>query len=182
MNSYFIQTTIILSVTFTDTVTGLPVDPTTVILQVADPYFIETNYDLADFTHPSTGLYQKTILPNSTGIWRYRWKGTGTVNASFEKLFEIRPSAFEPDSTAPIIQVNTILIAQLRQGLSVIDPSLLIAANIPSSPYDPINICWNGQYFRPNDALYNFIQDQFDYTNTEMISFYNTCSTYAISP
>lgn len=94
MKSYSIKSTVTLSVTFTDSVTELPIDPTTVLLRIYQPDGTETTYSTVNFTHPSTGLYQKNIVPDLTGIWRYRWQGIGTANVTFEKLFEVRPSVF----------------------------------------------------------------------------------------
>ena len=84
----------LLSVTFTDTVTNLPVDPTTVILRLYTPDGTKVTYTVVDFTHPSTGLYQKKVIPDLTGIWWYRWQGIGTADAVFEKSFEVKPSIF----------------------------------------------------------------------------------------
>jgi len=94
MKSYSIKSSVVLVATFTDTVTDDPVDPTTVLLRVSRPDGVQLPYTLADFTHPSTGLYQKQLVPDLTGIWRYRWQGIGVANATFEKVFEVRPSIF----------------------------------------------------------------------------------------
>lgn len=94
MKSYTIKSTVLLSVTFTDTVTNLPVDPSTVVLRIYEPDGTKLTYNTGDFTHPSTGLYQKKIIPDFTGVWWYRWQGIGVADATFEKSFEVRPSIF----------------------------------------------------------------------------------------
>lgn len=94
MRSYTIKSAILLAATFTDSVTELPIDPTTVILRVFQPDGQKLTYTTASFTHPSTGLYQKQIIPDLTGIWWYRWQGIGAADATFEQSFEVRPSIF----------------------------------------------------------------------------------------
>jgi hypothetical protein len=85
----------------------------------------------------------------------------------------------------PVIpQTLSILTSQLKQGLSIVDPGplFLVADNIPSSAYDPVNIGWNGQYVRINDALYTFVQSALGYSNDAMTTFFNDCSELGISP
>jgi hypothetical protein len=85
----------------------------------------------------------------------------------------------------PVIpQTLSILTAQLKQGLAIVDPGplFLVADNIPQSPYDSVNIGWNGEYVRINDSLYSFVKTQLGYTTDQMLIFFNTCSTYGVSP
>jgi hypothetical protein len=85
----------------------------------------------------------------------------------------------------PVIpQTVSIYLNQLKQGLAIVDPgpTFLVADNIPSSPYDAVNIGWNGEYVRINDALYTFVKTQLGYSTDQMMTFFNTCATYGISP
>ena len=91
MGSYFVGTAVVLTATFT-TPTKSPVDPTTVRLRVKDPTGVETDYTSP--TYVSVGIYTQQITPNLTGIWSYRWEGTGAVVASSESKFEVKPTAF----------------------------------------------------------------------------------------
>lgn len=94
MKSYSIKSSVVLNATFTDTITDDPVDPAVVLLRVYRPDGLQTVYTSASFTHPSTGLYQKIIVPDLTGVWRYRWQGVGSYETTYEKIFEVRPSIF----------------------------------------------------------------------------------------
>lgn len=85
----------------------------------------------------------------------------------------------------PVIPTtNIILVAQLKQGLIVVDtgPEFLVADNIPSNPYDPVNIAWWGEYVRLNDTLYTFVKTKLGYTSDQMQTFFNTCAAYEVSP
>ncbi len=83
------------SVDFTD-IAGSAADPTTVTLKVKKPSGAMVIYTYADdeVTKSSTGNYYKDIPLDESGIWLYRWEGTGAVTAAGEGKFEVAPSEF----------------------------------------------------------------------------------------
>lgn len=94
MNTYPIDTAIklITGTPFAD-LSGAPVDPTTVTLYVRDPTGKITLYAGGQLSHDGTGLYSMILVPAISGIWTYKWQGTGTLVAtSTDTLFTIQPS------------------------------------------------------------------------------------------
>lgn len=77
-----------------------------------------------------------------------------------------------------------VLVSQIKQGLVANDPGpeFLVADNIPPSPYNSINICWNGTFSLPGDALYMFIQTQLGFSSFQMYEFYLVCGQLPASP
>ena len=73
-------------------------------------------------------------------------------------------------------------VAQLKQALSVADPSGKVKLNLPSDPVNPITIGWYEDQFPNAGALYNFIALQLGYTAAQMIAFYATLSGYPVRP
>jgi hypothetical protein len=73
-------------------------------------------------------------------------------------------------------------VAQLKQGLSVVDPSGKVKFNIPSDPLNLITIGWYEDLFPNSGALYNFVAAQLGYSTSQMIAFYATLSTYPVRP
>jgi len=97
MQSYIPGNAITLTCTFVNATTQAPANPTTVTLQTLDPEGVLTTYTASGaiaIQNPSIGVFQCTIQPFLTGIWTYRWVGTGAVTAASEKSFEIKPSLF----------------------------------------------------------------------------------------
>lgn len=73
-------------------------------------------------------------------------------------------------------------VAQLKQGLAVVDPTGLVKYNLPSDPTNAITIGWVEDLFPNSGALYNFIQMQLSYTASQMIAFYASLSGYPLRP
>jgi hypothetical protein len=73
-------------------------------------------------------------------------------------------------------------VAQLKQGLAVVDPQGLVKFNLPTDPTNPITIGWYEDQFANSGALYSFIQTQLGYSNSQMIAFYATLSGYPLRP
>ena len=92
MKSYPLGCELVLGNHFVDAITGLPADPTTVVLELADP--TGTVVTPPSVSHPSTGVYKALYTPMMAGVWTVRWEGTGAVVAASEFRFEVRPSAF----------------------------------------------------------------------------------------
>ncbi len=73
-------------------------------------------------------------------------------------------------------------VAQLKQGLAVVDPAGLVKFNLPADPTNTITMGWYEDQFPNSGALYNFISTQLGYTTAQMIAFYATLSGYAARP
>lgn len=91
MKSFQLGNQLVLATTFTDPITGLATNPTTVVLELRDPLGVVTTPGVSN---SSAGVYKSLVTPDTPGIWVARWKGTGAVVASTESRFEIRPSSF----------------------------------------------------------------------------------------
>jgi hypothetical protein len=78
------------------TVDDVNTDPTEVTLKVKDPSGTTTTYlySLAAITKEATGIYYKDITLNDTGIWYYRFEGTGTVVSADESSLIVLRSEF----------------------------------------------------------------------------------------
>jgi VCBS repeat-containing protein len=77
-----------LRVAFVDSA-GEPVDPTTVTLTVQDPDGGQTSPSTSS---SETGVYTGTVTPDASGVWRYRFTGTGAHVAVEEGSFEVAAS------------------------------------------------------------------------------------------
>lgn len=73
-------------------------------------------------------------------------------------------------------------VAQLKQGLSIIDPGGKVKFNLPADPTNLVTIGWYEDLFPNSGALYNFIATQLGYTPSQMIAFYLTLSGYMARP
>ena len=73
-------------------------------------------------------------------------------------------------------------VAQLKQGLAVVDPTGLIKFHLPADPVNPITIGWYEDQFPNSGALYDFIALRLGYTTSQMIAFYATLSGYPLRP
>lgn len=78
--------TIRLGVTFTDSA-GIPADPSSVYMMIQIPqtdpstHSVST-YDLTSMSNPSTGRFTIDLVTNNHGHYKYRWLGTGVVEAA----------------------------------------------------------------------------------------------------
>ena len=86
--------TVHLSVAFT--VSGTATDPTTVTLRIQTPAGVDTPYTWAGgtVTKDATGVFSKDIVASESGVWVYRWEGTGAVSATDEDRFFVQASEF----------------------------------------------------------------------------------------
>lgn len=84
-----------ITVTFTDTATGLVADPTTVTIKHKDPSGnVTTETYPGNVTKSGTGVYYLDISIDETGRWRFRGEGTGNVEAAVEGSFGVRDTYF----------------------------------------------------------------------------------------
>lgn len=95
MNTYEIGDEVTLTIRFRSR-TKVPVDPTTVTLKVRDPDGEETEYvyEASAIERTSTGAYSFALEPTKSGVWSYRWKGSGNVKVAREKAFSVKESEF----------------------------------------------------------------------------------------
>lgn len=93
MNSYPFGSAVLLTGEFADA-SNVLMDPTVITLRVRDPSGTMTSYTGVAITRTSTGMFSCQVVPATSGIWKYRWEGTGAAIAAGEKRFEIQPSDF----------------------------------------------------------------------------------------
>ncbi len=94
INPYIIGTTILLSVSFKDAVTGALTDPSTVVLKVlqggAESIYVY-NVD-TEISKTSTGIYSANIKLTSSGFAYYRWEAGGVNPNAIENTVIVLPS------------------------------------------------------------------------------------------
>jgi hypothetical protein len=75
---------------------GAATDPTTITLKVRKPdATISTyTYAAAQLTRESAGVFVKSITLDTSGVWTYRFEGTGAVVAADEELLVVEASSF----------------------------------------------------------------------------------------
>lgn len=83
-----------LSVTFT--LSGVNTDPTSVTLSVKVPSGTTTSYIYGSsaIVKDATGQYHYDLTLATSGLYEYRWVGTGTVTAANESSLFAGPSNF----------------------------------------------------------------------------------------
>lgn len=91
LNNYDIGALIKLTATFA--VAGVATDPTAVTCTVIDPSGTETT---PATTKDSTGNYHATVDLTSakSGVWTYKFTGSGTCQAAMQAQFFVEPSVF----------------------------------------------------------------------------------------
>lgn len=76
---------------------GTLTNPTTVVLIIESPDNATTTYTFAidpEITNPSVGVFLAVLDPQlPVGVYRWRWEGTGAVEAASEGFFEVMESA-----------------------------------------------------------------------------------------
>ena len=90
---YDIDTQIQVSVSFANTFTGAPADPSTVTLYLTDPHGNAQTL-VGPIVRDGVGQYHYTFTPAVSGVWTYKWQGTGAVIiTSPDTQFTVRSSA-----------------------------------------------------------------------------------------
>jgi hypothetical protein len=86
---YDIGDDVILTGSFTTLVDGVdtPTDPSTVTCKVRKP---DGSEETIAPVHRSTGVYDATFTPTSSGEHWYRFEGTGAAKAAGEEYFTVR--------------------------------------------------------------------------------------------
>lgn len=99
VNTYPLNTEIVLTGDFTQVMGGAPVDPTNITLILTNPSAVtQTLVYPGAITRVSTGVYTYAFAPNQVGSWTYEWQGMGAVEAmSF--LYSFIVAASNPGGT-----------------------------------------------------------------------------------
>lgn len=92
-NSYPLGNAVTLTGNFT-TLAGAPVDPTTVVLILKNNVGMSSQSLAAGtVTRLATGQYSAVVTPLVSGLWQYRWAGTGACTAALDGSFTVLPSS-----------------------------------------------------------------------------------------
>ena len=96
MSSYTQGDLVELPVTFKDSATGEPIDPTTVAIRVVSPSDVETTYPYpsANITRNAVGDYVAVVDSVAAGLWLYEWVVTGNVQG-------VEPGDFYVETALP---------------------------------------------------------------------------------
>ncbi len=91
---------------------GVPTNPTIVALTIQAP---DNSQTTPAPTNDSAGQYHYDLALTQSGIWRFKWQGTGTVAAVEEGEIAVKPSILvaQPPGT---IYVDTLIKAGLRMA------------------------------------------------------------------
>lgn len=83
--------------TFRQIGTGALTTPTALTITVREPDGTETDYDQADATNPSVGVWAFTFpdVIDSCGIWTVKFFGTAVLIAAEEVSFKVRCSRID---------------------------------------------------------------------------------------
>ena len=84
MSDYQAFTSIELQGIFTNTMTGVYADPTSITLYILDPNGVATTqiWPAGNVVRDSTGHFHFIMTPTVAGLWLYKWRGTGTLTAT----------------------------------------------------------------------------------------------------
>jgi len=97
MAKYEIDTSIQLEGVFLNPLAGVYIDPTEVQLFIMDPTGNITEYSNltnGGVVKQSLGYYTFTLIPDISGVWTYKWQGTGAAQAtSPDTTFNVSASA-----------------------------------------------------------------------------------------
>jgi hypothetical protein len=85
VDRYLIGNIIRISSTFTN-LTGIPTNPTSVVLTIKKPDLTETTQTP---TNDSAGNYHADITPDQVGMYYYYFAGTGAIVAATQGQFSI---------------------------------------------------------------------------------------------
>jgi Phage gp6-like head-tail connector protein len=115
-------------------VSGVPTDATTAVVTVTDPTGATSTPSV---THVSTGTYSATVACTLSGVWLYKWVGTGTASDVTEGTFTV----------TTIDQTVYATVEEVKSRLGITDTTddfeLTLAVQAASRSID--EIC--GRYF-----------------------------------
>jgi hypothetical protein len=83
-NRYSIDSIVTVSVQFTLAADNSPADPDQVSVYVQTPHGVATRYDYGTdpIERDGVGLYHYDVLADASGIWLYKWQGSGAVQVT----------------------------------------------------------------------------------------------------
>jgi len=96
MAQYEIDTSVVIEGVFLNALAGVYIDPTAVSLFIIDPSGGRQTQTLSSgaVIRDSLGHFHFTFTPTKSGVWTYKWQGTGAaVATSPDTMFTINPSA-----------------------------------------------------------------------------------------
>lgn len=107
----------------------------TVTLQLTAP---DVSHPTADITHPATGVYTATPIPDQLGDWSYQWQITGTVTDLAYGRFRVVDAAVEslvtPADITAYLGSNSYSDEQLQNAIDAESAAQAKVCNVPS-PY-----------------------------------------------
>jgi hypothetical protein len=98
-----------IAITFAD-LNGTPTNPSTVVLTIQAPDGTQTT---PGTTNDGSGLYHYDLAVAQSGIYRFKWVGTGAINAVEEGEIAVKESILVAQPPGTII-VRTLIEAGLR--------------------------------------------------------------------
>lgn len=78
-------------------VTGVLTDPSVVTGKVKPPGATTLNFPYgssAQLVRDGIGLYHLDMVVTATGLWRYRWEGSGSASIAGEGTFDVSNTVF----------------------------------------------------------------------------------------
>lgn len=112
-----------IAITFAD-LDGVPTNPTTVVLTIQAP---DNTSSTPSPTNDGVGLYHYDLAVAMAGIYRFKWTGTGAINAVEEGEIAVKESILVSQPPGTIV-VRTLIEAALRLA------GLMDAARRKASP------------------------------------------------
>jgi Phage gp6-like head-tail connector protein len=139
-------------------VNGVPTDATTATLTVTDPAGATSTPSV---THSGTGTYTATVPCTTSGVWLYKWVGTGTAADVVEGTFTV----------TTIDQTIYATVEEVKSRLTITDTTddfeLTLAVQAASRKID--QLC--GRYFwRGTDTRTYIPESMFRQTIDDLVS------------
>jgi hypothetical protein len=120
MPTYDVGDRLRLRVTFTD-LDGTPADPTTVECFLLSPSGIETSPTVTN-DPTAVGAFYADVDITASGVWTYRFEGTGAVKASEEALLVVDSTSFPapvPSGLVTVGQYRTITLDTTSSDVAI---------------------------------------------------------------
>src|SRR5215471_2315794 len=119
MSEYEIDTAIVIQGIFTNALTGVYADPTSITLYLLDPNGTETTQAWPGFNivRDSIGHFHYILTPSIAGVWTYKWQGIGAVAAtSKDTQFTVNGTSLPIILTSNLILENGSGVLLLQNG------------------------------------------------------------------
>ena len=89
-------------------VSGSPADPTTVVLLVMAPDNTQTTYSGGQIVHDSVGNFHCDVPVTLSGIYNYRWTGSGAVLVVLEGSFTSSQTILAPVPVPLLVTIDQV--------------------------------------------------------------------------